>query len=45
MNVNIPAAILGIGLACIAAYLNIHEENATFLWLGVFFCFVKVVEW
>ena len=26
---------LGIGLACAAAYLNVHGESAMFLWFGL----------
>lgn len=41
---DIAVSLLGIGMACVAAYLNVNGENSAFLWLGVFFCFMSVVD-
>jgi hypothetical protein len=44
MSKNAPTAILGVGVACVAAYLNVNGENTPFLWVGVFFCFMSVLD-
>ncbi len=41
---KLPAAILGIGLACVAAYLNVNGETSPLLWLGVFFCWMSALD-
>jgi hypothetical protein len=32
---KIAPAIICVGLAGIAAYMNVHQQSATLLWLGV----------
>lgn len=39
MNKQLPAAILGVGCAAVAAYLNVNGQESVLLWIGVFFCF------
>ncbi len=41
---KLPAAILGIGLACVAAYLNVNGETSPLLWLGVFICLICTTD-
>ena len=44
-NIKLTAiSILGVGMACVAAYLNVNGENAVFLWIGVFLCFISVID-
>jgi fatty acid desaturase len=40
---KIGPAILGLGMAVIAAWMNINNQSAFFLWLGVFFCAWQVL--
>jgi uncharacterized membrane protein YgaE (UPF0421/DUF939 family) len=45
MDTNIKrlaSAALGVGLASVAAYLNVNGQGAWFLWLGVLICFIDV---
>lgn len=35
---------LALGLGSIAAYLNVHDQGAFFLWFGTFICFWVVVS-
>ena len=41
---NIAVAVFGVGLACAAAYLNVNDKDAFFLWFGVFFCFLILCD-
>ncbi len=41
---EIAEAILCVGLACVAAYLNVNGEDAFFLWLGAFLCFLSLCD-
>ena len=41
---KIAIAILGTGLAFSAAYLNVSGESDGLLWIGVFFCFLSLVD-
>ncbi|AUR94110.1 TMhelix containing protein [Vibrio phage 1.191.O._10N.286.52.B4] len=43
MDSKIPTAILGVGMALAAGYLEVNGASAGALWLGVFICFVSVV--
>jgi hypothetical protein len=36
---KIASAIVCVGLAGIAAYMNVHQQSATLLWLGVAIAF------
>ena len=40
---DLAVSLLGIGLACVAAFLNVNGESAMILWFGVFLCFIEVV--
>ena len=40
---GIAVAIMGVGMACAAAYLNINDHPTPLLWVGVFFCAVTVL--
>ena len=42
-NKDIAISILGTGMGCIAAYLEVNGSGAGLLWLGVFFCFITVI--
>jgi len=41
---KLAAAVLGVGIAAIAAYLNVNGHSAIFLWVGVFFCFTNIIN-
>lgn len=34
----------GIGLAGTAAYLEVNGGDAGYLWIGVFICFISVID-
>lgn len=40
---KIAVAILGLGLAAVAAWLEISGETAYWLWVGVVICFFGVI--
>ena len=40
---KIPVAILGCGLAAVAAWLNISGETAFLVWVGAVLCFLEVI--
>ena len=41
---KLAVAILGVGIAAIAAYLNVNGNSTEFLWIGVFFCYINVLS-
>ncbi len=44
MNKKLPATLLGIGLAVIAAYLNVNNVDTPWMWIGVAICFFCVID-
>jgi len=36
-------ASMGLGLAAVAAYLNVHAQDAFFPWVGAVLCFMEAV--
>lgn len=39
---NLAKAILGVGLAMVAGYIEVNGGNTGLLWIGVFICFVSI---
>ena len=44
VNKDIAVSALGVGMGCIAAYLEVNGGSGGLLWLGMFFCFLSVVD-
>lgn len=40
---KVALAILGVGLAAIAAYLEVNGKSATWVWIGVVLIFLSVI--
>ena len=41
---KIACAIVCVGLACVATYLETHDNSGGFVWLGCFFAFMGATD-
>lgn len=40
---RLTVAGMGLGLAAVAAYMNVHDKDAWLAWAGAVFCFLEVL--
>lgn len=44
MNKKLPSAIFGVGIACVAAYLDVNDLTSWPLWIIVFVSSISVFD-